>query len=539
MSLPKRLLSDFVRFMCQGLFISSFQKRLIPFLLIFIFQCSSGWGQVVINELGIAPTGNTNGSGGEFIELLNKSNAPADIGCYVLLFSGTSGAGNPTGWTVTIPSGTTIGAGEFYLIGGLGRQSPVGQTWTNLPVGGTPWVNAYGANGRAVDLDLSTTNNTAVNSTNPGNFNDGTGGQLTLLNSSGIVITSIAFKNGNNAGSYPAFSNASPGCSPLSPINNPGPPINYVSGSFSSSGYNGISLSPSGLYKTNASLTPGLANIVLADCSITLASGAASPTLCINNTLTPIVYNIGSDATGADVTGLPNGVNGTFANNVVTIGGTPTESGTFSYTVTLTGSSCTNVSVSGTITVNPVNTITLSSAAGTDAQSVCINTAITNITYATTGATGASFSGLPAGVSGSFNAGVVTISGTPTAATGSPFNYSILLTGGCGSVNATGTITVTAANTVGAASSTPTLCINTALAPNITHTTTGATGIGAATGLPAGVTAAWASNTITISGTPTASGTFNYTIPLTGGCGSVNATGTITVTAANTVGAAS
>jgi hypothetical protein len=30
-------------------------------------------------------------------------------------------------------------------------------------------------------------------------------------------------------------------------------------------------------------------------------------------------------------------------------------------------------------------------------------------------------------------------------------------------------------------------------------------GIGTATGLPAGVTAAWASNTITISGTPTAS----------------------------------
>ena len=82
--------------------------------------------------------------------------------------------------------------------------------------------------------------------------------------------------------------------------------------------------------------------------------------------------------------------------------------------------------------------------------------------------------------------------------------------------------------TAGAASSTPTLCQNTALT-NITHTTTVATGIGTATGLPAGVTAAWASNTITISGTPSASGTFNYTIPLTIGCGTVNATGTITV----------
>ncbi|MFM8486969.1 MAG: hypothetical protein ACKOCH_11575, partial [Bacteroidota bacterium] len=37
---------------------------------------------------------------------------------------------------------------------------------------------------------------------------------------------------------------------------------------------------------------------------------------------------------------------------------------------------------------------------------------------------------------------------------------------------------------------------------NITHATTGATNIGTATGLPPGVTAHWASNVITISGTP-------------------------------------
>ena len=133
-------------------------------------------------------------------------------------------------------------------------------------------------------------------------------------------------------------------------------------------------------------------------------------------------------------------------------------------------------------------------------------------------------------------ANTITISGTPTAS--GTFNYSIPLNGGCGSVNATGTITVITNNTVSAASSTPTLCISTPLTA-ITHTTTGATGIGAAVGLPAGVTAAWAGNTITISGTPTGSGTFNYSIPLNGGCGSVNATGTITVITNNTVSGAS
>ncbi len=103
-----------------------------------------------------------------------------------------------------------------------------------------------------------------------------------------------------------------------------------------------------------------------------------------------------------------------------------------------------------------------------------------------------------------------------------------------GSSSAGGTLMIYANNTASAPSSTPSLCINTALSPDITHTTTGATGIGTPTGLPAGVTASWASNTITISGTPTASGPFIYSIPLTGGCGSVNATGTITVNAGTT-----
>jgi hypothetical protein len=166
--------------------------------------------------------------------------------------------------------------------------------------------------------------------------------------------------------------------------------------------------------------------------------------------------------------------------------------------------------------------------AASSTQTLCINTVLTNITHTTSGATGIGVaSGLPSGVTASWAANVITISGTPTAS--GTFNYSIPLTGGCGAVNATGIITVTPANTAGVASSTPTVTINTALT-TITHTTSGATGIGAATGLPTGVTALWASNTITISGTPTVLGIFNYSIPLVGGCGAVNATGTITVT---------
>ncbi len=92
--------------------------------------------------------------------------------------------------------------------------------------------------------------------------------------------------------------------------------------------------------------------------------------------------------------------------------------------------------------------------------------------------------------------------------------------------NCTG-VPCTTACTVATPSSITVACA--AITP-ITIATTVATGIGSTSGLPAGVTAVWSANVITISGTPTADGTFNYTIPLMGGCGSLNATGTIIVT---------
>ena len=191
--------------------------------------------------------------------------------------------------------------------------------------------------------------------------------------------------------------------------------------------------------------------------------------------------------------------------------------------------------VTTTTTVTPCNLNT--AGMPSTSPTLTVNTALTpSITISTTSATGiGTTTGLPAGVTAAWSGNVITISGTPTA-TGS-FSYEIPLTGGCGSVKAMGSITVNGAPScaVGTASSTPTLTVSTALT-NITHTTTSATGIGTATGLPTGVTAAWSGNVITISGTPSASGTFNYTIPLTGtSCSAVNATGTITVNAISTI----
>ena len=88
--------------------------------------------------------------------------------------------------------------------------------------------------------------------------------------------------------------------------------------------------------------------------------------------------------------------------------------------------------------------------------------------------------------------------------------------------------------TSGAGTNNQSVCIGAAMT-DITFSTTGATGIGTPSGLPAGVTASWAANTITISGTPTESGIFGYSIPLTGGCGTVSATGTLTVNGLPTI----
>ncbi|MFM7747514.1 MAG: hypothetical protein ACKO7X_06300, partial [Bacteroidota bacterium] len=90
----------------------------------------------------------------------------------------------------------------------------------------------------------------------------------------------------------------------------------------------------------------------------------------------------------------------------------------------------------------PVCDITLSSPTGTSSQTVTVNTAITNITYTTTGATGVTVSGLPSGVTGTWVSGLLTISGTPTSS--GIFNYNVSITGGCtGGTNiASGSITV-------------------------------------------------------------------------------------------------
>src|SRR5205085_2662257 len=159
-------------------------------------------------------------------------------------------------------------------------------------------------------------------------------------------------------------------------------------------------------------------------------------------------YTTGGSATGATVTGLPGGVSAlyTAATNTLKISGTPTASGTYNYAVTTLGP-CGNNSLNGTITVTANATISFASAGATSTQTVCINNAITAIKYSVgSGGIGAAVTGLPAGVTGSYNAGVFTITGAPSVS--GTFNYTVTTIGSCANSSLGGSITVNPNSTI-------------------------------------------------------------------------------------------
>lgn len=272
-------------------------------------------------------------------------------------------------------------------------------------------------------------------------------------------------------------------------------------------------------------------NIVIESAFIFAGPPPTFAPVCVNSPLTSVIQPFG----GADfdsTDNLPNGVIVTVipfspgAQSGLQFSGTPTESGTFNYSI-YTSSNCASQVITGTLVVSAAS---VSVGAASSTPTVCTGSAIPSITHSITGTgTVGAATGLPAGVTASNVGGTITISGNVSVV--GTYNYSIPVSGSCGTANATGTITVIAQNTVSAAPAATDNCINEPMTP-ITRTTSGATGIGTATGLPSGVSASWLNNTLTISGTPTQNGTFNYSIPLTGGCGTVAATGSFIIKAA-------
>ena len=276
--------------------------------------------------------------------------------------------------------------------------------------------------------------------------------------------------------------------------------------------------------------------------SLTSAPGSPNQSLCINTPLLDSISYSVIAAQNVSFVGLPAGVLGSYSVNdsgvVVTIDGTPTVSGVFNYTVQTGGSFCTPQTTTGTITVGALQTLTLTSGIGTDAAIVCENALISPITYAAGGsATNASVVGLPNGLVGNFSAGVLTISGLPLE--DGLFNYTVATSGAlCDSTFATGTIEVQPAPSLTLQTSgtdVQTICINSAI-DSIELLLGGSATSAFVIGLPAGITGTVLSGILTITGTATGAGVFNFSAITIGGiCGADTVNGTITVEQAHTI----
>jgi gliding motility-associated-like protein len=255
---------------------------------------------------------------------------------------------------------------------------------------------------------------------------------------------------------------------------------------------------------------------------VSLVSGNPNTTLCIGSSfVTPIKYAISPSIEVLKLTGkLPAGVDFTSSTGIIT--GTPTESGSFPFTITST-SNCSN-SLSGIIVVNPLQSI--AKLSGTVNQIVCINTEIDPIIYSIAkGTTGVLINPvLPLGIVVNVDEvnGLVTISGTPTVATSLAQNYVITTQGSCGSpASTTISFDIKPAVILDFISPTATLnqavCLNGPIIPIRFSVGGGATGIITPV-LPTGLTISQDPLTLvyTIQGNPTANGTFTIPITTTG-----------------------
>jgi hypothetical protein len=273
-----------------------------------------------------------------------------------------------------------------------------------------------------------------------------------------------------------------------------------------------ITIAPPTLIVACASMTTGTVGVPYSS-AITVSGGTGPYTFAVTS---------GS---------LPPGL--TLNANTGAITGTPTTAGPFSFAVTVTdstlGTHATATTSNCSINIAPPTLTVACASMTTGIVGVPYSSAIT-VSGGTGPYTFAVTSGsLPAGLTLNANTGAIT--GTPTTA--GPFSFAVTVTDSTLGIHATAT-TSNCSITIAPTPTATCVTINAFQGVAITPVTmVGSGGAGgpytfSATGLPTGVTI---STTGTISGTPMASGTFNYTVTVTdknGNKGTVNCSVTVT-----------
>ena len=245
---------------------------------------------------------------------------------------------------------------------------------------------------------------------------------------------------------------------------------------------------------------------------------ASATDICTGQSVT-----LTATATHAELYSFDNGATwGSSASTVVK----PTATTTYTLKVTRTLGACTvTYPVSRTVTVHDLPEVTTSNPAARCGAGEVTLTATAG--GATT--TAMTYTWI---VGGGTAQTTTTGSLSYSAALGSTtYSVTVTNTNGCTSAAETGTITVHGLPTIALASGSTAQTVTLGAAiTQITYNTTNAIDA-TPTGLPTGVTDSWSADVYTISGTPTAAGTYNYTVTTTNsnGCNNVSANGKITV----------
>jgi hypothetical protein len=160
---------------------------------------------VRVNELS---TGTAASGADEFVELSNTGTAAADIGGWKLVYRSTAGSSDVL--LATVPSGTTLPVGAFYLFGGAayaGAKSADQSFSAGLAASGGG-VAVRDASGAAVDgVGWGTATNALVEGT------PATGPPTTAAPGSSIVRLPDGHDTNSNAADFSVTSSPTPGAS--------------------------------------------------------------------------------------------------------------------------------------------------------------------------------------------------------------------------------------------------------------------------------------------------------------------------------------
>jgi gliding motility-associated-like protein len=395
--------------------------------------------------------------------MLTITGTPLIAGLFNYTISANGSCSSPASLTGTI----LVGIGRVSLVGTDSQKVCKNDTITpivySIVGGGTPTITGLLPTG--VSLNSTLTPGIFAISGTPtvaGTFNYTISAQGTCAAPAhlyGRIIVGIGLISAPGTDSQHVCKNA-----PITPIvysvaggDTIAPIVTGLPASFTTSITNGIftisgSSSVLGLFnytvtaKGSCTTPSQLYGQIIVGIGLSSASGTDTAQALCKNTIPiiPIVYSVVGGGT-TTVTGLPAGL--TYSSTtgdpaILTISGTPTVAGTFNYLVTNTGGTCPPSAVPGTITVNET---TISPTSGSDtSQTICSNTAITDVTYTIGGtATSATVSTLPPGLTGNYNAGIFTISGTPNAQLqAGTYTYTITTTGTCTQSSSLFTLTI-------------------------------------------------------------------------------------------------